>query len=251
MDKPLLAYNGNHVFHFTSFEAALKIISSTSLKFGSFKNMNDIAEVRREFFGILPEEKYLEVIEKYQSISLTEDKQKRRGFAIDPLWGHYAQNGNGVCLVFNKKLLKHNLKIQFGDFIAIRPIDYLVNFSNGVFDNETVSSKEIEQFVISHIEDIFFTKSIDWQYEQEIRILIKNEKDIFLKFDDATLCAIILCLPKVDDYKESNEFKILKAILPYKPILRYTTMLGDKRLINETGAFMCDKIGFDCEIDLD
>ena len=38
---------------------------------------------------------------KYQQISLTMDGN-RMGFDIPAMWGHYAQNGNGVCLVLTK-----------------------------------------------------------------------------------------------------------------------------------------------------
>ena len=39
-----MIYTGNHLFHYTKFESALKILISGTLKFGDFKNMNDIAE---------------------------------------------------------------------------------------------------------------------------------------------------------------------------------------------------------------
>ena len=43
-----MTYNGNHLFHYTSFLSALKILSSRTLLFGDFKSMNDIAESRRD-----------------------------------------------------------------------------------------------------------------------------------------------------------------------------------------------------------
>ena len=39
-----MTYNGNHLFHFTSFSSSIRIISSNCLIFGDFKNMNDISE---------------------------------------------------------------------------------------------------------------------------------------------------------------------------------------------------------------
>ena len=45
-----MTYNGNHLFHFTSFSSSIRIISSNCLIFGDFKNMNDISESRREIF---------------------------------------------------------------------------------------------------------------------------------------------------------------------------------------------------------
>ena len=43
-----MTYNGNHLFHYTSFSSALKIIVSGKLLFGEFKNMNEISEFHRE-----------------------------------------------------------------------------------------------------------------------------------------------------------------------------------------------------------
>ena len=39
-----MTYNGNHLFHYTSFEAAVKIVATNTLLFGCFGNTNDIAE---------------------------------------------------------------------------------------------------------------------------------------------------------------------------------------------------------------
>ena len=46
-----MTYNGNHIFHYTTFSSAIKIIASNNLLFGDFKNMNDISESRREVFN--------------------------------------------------------------------------------------------------------------------------------------------------------------------------------------------------------
>lgn len=97
-----MIYSGKHVFHFTKFESALRIITTKSLKFGRFENMNDIAEAKRDVYGMVSPDIILQELAKYQSISLTLDNPSRRGFKIDPLWGHYAQGGNGICLVFDK-----------------------------------------------------------------------------------------------------------------------------------------------------
>lgn len=239
--NPFMAFSGKHVFHFTKFESALRIIATQSLKFGRFENMNDIAEVKRDVYGMIPADTISNELAKYQSISLTLDKSpSHRGFYIDPLWGHYAQGGNGVCFVFNKDKLSQNVIEQFGKKAKIAPIQYLPNFSNAIF-TEGDSKEAVEKYIEDYIEDIFFTKSLDWEYEQELRILIKedgaNEKHLY--WGDA-LIAVILCLPKVVNYKESPEFRILKSMLPDTPILNYTISLGNKELLDENGKKVCD-----------
>ena len=249
--KPFMIYTGNHLFHYTKYESALKIIATKSLRFGDFRNMNDIAEVKREVFGMIPTEIIERELEKYRSISLTLDNSSRRGFSIDPLWGHYAQEGNGVCLVFEKDKLMLDLTNQFGHKATIAPINYLQEFTNAIFTQGN-TPEEVEKFIESNIDDIFFTKSIDWEYEHELRILIKdNEKCEALHYGNDTLIAAILCLPKIDDYKESVEFKILKSLLREKPVLHYTTSLGNKELLDENGEKTCGIIGIDWQLHLD
>lgn len=247
--NPFMVYSGKHVFHFTKFESALRIIATQSLKFGRFENMNDIAEVKRDVYGMIPADTISKELSNYQSISLTLDKSStHRGFYIDPLWGHYAQEGNGVCFVFDKDKLSQKVIEQFGEKAKIAPIQYLSNFSNAIF-TEGDSKEAVEKYIENNIEDIFFTKSLDWEYEQELRILIKGyDKDEKLHYGEDTLIAVILCLPKVVNYKESPEFKILRSMLTDVPILNYTTSLGNKELLDENGEKTCDILGEDLQI---
>lgn len=236
------------MFHFTKFESALRIIATQSLKFGRFENMNDIAEVKRVVYGMIPADRINAELAKYQSVSLTMDKSSRRGFYIDPLWGHYAQGGNGACLVFDKEKLFLKVKEQFGKKARIAPIRYLSKHTNAVF-TEGDSQEAVKKHINHNLKDIFFSKSIDWKYKQELRILIKEESsdERFLYWDDA-LIGVILCLPKLFDYKESTEFKVLKSLLPDIPILHYTSSLGNKELLDENGEKVCDIIGVDLQV---
>lgn len=246
--NPLLVYSGKHVFHFTGFESALKILATKSLQFGFFENMNDIAEVKKDVYGFISSDLIRNELSLYQSISLTKDKRSNRGFYIDPLWGHYAQKGNGVCFVFDFNKLKLNVKNQFGEKAIIKPIKYLSKFSNAIF-TEGNTREAIIEFIKGHIEEIFFTKSIDWKYEQEIRIVI-NADNTFRRslYWKDSLIAVIICLPRVEKYKESSEYKILKSLLVNIPILYYTTSLGNKKVVDENGEKVCDIIGVDLQI---
>lgn len=168
-----MIFTGNHLFHYTKFESALKIIATESLIFGNSKDMNDIAEVKRDVYGMIPTCIIEKELDKYKTISLTLDDASCRGFSIDPLWGHYAQGGNGVCLVFDRGKLEKKLKKQFGSKATIAPIKYLSNYSNAIF-TEGVTPLDVKKHIENSIEDIFFTKAIDWRYENELRILIKG-----------------------------------------------------------------------------
>lgn len=250
--EPSMIYSGNHLFHYTKFESALKIIITGSLKFGDFKNMNDIAEAYREVFGMAEDSIINRVLAEYQSICLTLDKPSRRGFSIDSLWGHYAQKGYGICLVFDKKKLKEQLKAQFGRNAMMAKINY-VSYHVGTVFTDGYTEDEVRRYVKGNIKKLFFTKSKDWKYEDEFRIVKTNKSNKDYLLYGNSLIAAILCLPMIEEYndfKESSEFKILKAILPNKPILRYTTKLGNKELLNEDGERTCGVIGIDCQIDI-
>lgn len=109
-----MTYNGKHLFHYTSFLSALKIILSEKLLFGDFKGMNDISESRREVFDDVA----IVELNRYKSISFTKDKREKRGFEIDSLWGYYSEKGKGVCLVFNKAKLIMQLRKQNSNDMA-------------------------------------------------------------------------------------------------------------------------------------
>ena len=249
-ERNFMTYDdGNHLFHYTKFDRALKIIISKTLRFGKFEDMNDIAEVKRDIFANLPPKLVEEELNKYQSISLTIDKNFPRGFSINPLWGHYADKGNGCCLVFNKNKLLTCFKKQFSEFNKkSKRITYKRKYSNAQFPQGNTLS-EVSHYIKKDIKNIFFTKSFEWKYEQEYRLLMYSEKEEYLNFGDSLL-AVILCLPKKERWKESEEYKMLKHIVGKTPILHYTTSFGDNILKDEDDKILYPTIGIDLHADL-
>lgn len=80
------------------------------------------------------------------------------------MWSHYAGNGKGICLEFDT---------AFEPFSKVRCMKYksempLINLTPMLCD------KDYEQVL-----DLFHTKSVDWQYEKEWRVL---HKDVGTKF---------------------------------------------------------------------
>ena len=79
------------------------------------------------------------------------------------------------------------------------------------------------------MDDLFFTKSLDWKHEQEYRFQLyssNEEETLFLRI---SLLAIILCMPKLNEIEDSLEYKILSKLIEL-PILHYKTCLGEKGL---------------------
>lgn len=227
-------WNWNEILcHFTSFESALRIIGSKILLFGNFQNMNDIAEVKRESHSMYPEA-FENELRMYKGISLTYSSDEQKAFEIDPLWGHYAQKGNGICLMFDKKELLNNYREQFPDVCIPEnlKIRYSENFTNAAFtDNDYDGLRQLKQ---SEVVDIFYTKHKAWEYENELRLIARSDREkIFLELKDCLL-GIIVCFPKEELADTFVDYKVLRKILPKeKPIFRYDTKFGNKGLYDE------------------
>lgn len=113
------------LYHYTSFENALKIIAAGKLRYSRLNGLNDINEAYRvecvdtcgqvsssdydQDFACISKGVISRALRNFRQISLSMDKEEKPGFAILPMWGHYAQKGKGVCLVFDKKKLLSKL----------------------------------------------------------------------------------------------------------------------------------------------
>ena len=126
-----------HLYHYTSFEAAIKIVASKELLFSKMDALNDINEQSGpEIIGGKSESGLIKkVLKGYTQISLTMDYQHGRdGYDIPAMWGHYAQKGKGVCLVFQKEELLKAVKRR----------------------NTTLYSKEVDYFDTLNPQDFLY-----------------------------------------------------------------------------------------------
>ncbi len=190
------------LYHFTSFGAACKIIESKRMRFGRQSQMNDLVEsnkmvFQRVVFGNLEEDNlnglYAEKeMHKYQQISFAQDRcvddRIYEGFNLHPMWGLYADKGNGVCLVFDKE----KLKLADGDYA--NDVDYLdMVLPDFGFMNKSKAGLKAE--IWRRRDEIFFCKRKEWEYEQEYRVIrrAKHEwDDEYLDVSDS-LSFVILC----------------------------------------------------------
>lgn len=195
--------NTERLYHYTTYNSALKILQSHTLLFGRLKDMNDINELYRPLaFFYHPRHGYRnnddihkkmkEDFYKYQQISLTHDGN-RMGFDIPAMWGHYAQNGNGVCLVFDKAKLttyldekKRQQRIVYDDIKYTKDYSPEINYNTDPNNNLIAFGEEEEK-------DYFFHKTEDWSYEQEFRVIIKSDSEERekLNFKDSLLAIIM------------------------------------------------------------
>ena len=167
------------LYHFTSFDTALKIIESNHLRYGRLNNMNDIHENDKIVFvdaNNHPTDKFpsdvldelYDEIYKYRQISLTADDKEgdKDGFDLHQMWGLYADKGEGVCLIFDKKELEKGFgSAALHDRVSYdKTVDsYYISLSNTA-DKVSVEIRE-------HANEIFFHKRREWEHEQEYRLL--------------------------------------------------------------------------------
>ena len=167
------------LYHFTSFDTALKIIESNHLRYGRLNNINDIHENDKIVFvdaNNHPTDKFpsdvldelYDEIYKYRQISLTADDNEgdKDGFDLHQMWGLYADKGEGVCLIFDKKELEKGFgSATLHDRVSYdKTVDsYYISLSNTA-DKVSVEIRE-------HANEIFFHKRREWEHEQEYRLL--------------------------------------------------------------------------------
>lgn len=239
------------LYHYTTFDSAIKILQSRTLLFGRLKDMNDINELYRP---MVPDfnpnrqaennDKLYDNLEKepnkYQQISLTMDG-RRYGFDIPAMWGHYANKGKGVCLVFDKNKFVNRLKEEHKRHLLYGKIIYTNNFSPTIFCR-TKTDDTIIPFAKKEEKDWFFRKTKDWQYEQEYRVLIKSDSESRekLEFEDSLIAVVMHNAESValnQTIFDSIEFQIINKIIgsynPAIPVLEHCTFVQERLLKTE------------------
>ena len=233
------------LYQYTKFDSAIRIILSEQLKFGRLGDMNDVNEAYKHISfdhrGNIKTEDVQKELKLYRQISLTMDSSTYQGFDISAMWGHYAEKGKGVCLVFDKrKLLK---------YISPEMYSRKVNYKRKFKGNVRIDSENIAKSLERRRKEFFFTKSSDWKYEQEFRVITKVKNcsdDLYLDFKDS-LIAIILqysdgCknyVPVNDKVFSSLNFKILDRIVKRNLlILEYGDFFGEVTLCDSKGGIL-------------
>jgi hypothetical protein len=227
------------LYHYTKFQSAVKILDSMSLKFASLDRMNDINERYRPLY--IPNsndteiesfsEEFYKQLSHVKQISLTRDIGKHYGFDIPAMWGHYAEMGEGVCFILDKEKIEKEAKLA--KYICSK-VTYLDTHHDFILDT---IPKDIPNYFYNQKKELFFTKTKDWSYEQEFRILELDawSKDSFLNIRNA-LIAIVLYDNSSQSVFGMTKYKLIKAISFDIPILEYSnTNLWGTSLIDEDG----------------
>lgn len=171
------------LFHFTRFDALIKILDDLTLLPSTFRNLNDMNEgninnmnMDKNFMVMYDAEKYIK--EHCQLLSFSQNYAihgiEQEGSNHPAMWAHYADNSNGVCIVIDKDaFIKKNQSIFKTHFCKFEDVTY------SIFN--TPSDKEInynattaEDFIMNNWKTLFFLKHKDWEHEDEHRLFIMD-----------------------------------------------------------------------------
>lgn len=177
------------LYHYTNLECFLRIWQKKILLFSkSHKTTNNDFFEKRKIFNITGDclsvtrqewDLFSDNVDKFLQISLNHDYEDLEGCLSSMMWGQYADNGNGVCI----ELDSDKLKIQEGT-IWSNMIEYLKMHPKVDVDANIIKDPTSHvDFIVSHIDDIFFKKQRHWAFENEFR-LISNTVP-FLDIKDA------------------------------------------------------------------
>lgn len=211
------------LYHYTTYDSFYKIWVSQKLKLGKIEEMNDIYERRKmielsigpkrgvkEFIRTNgdPFDFIFEQIRRFRQVCFTKDfKDGRKGCLSSMMWGQYAKNEKGVCIEFNKEnLMLDSDKYLFDniDYVCSIPIPH---FDSSLFDEN--AKDNVCNHIIENKDIVFFKKHIDWEHENEFRIVSKpreDSKDIYLSIENAITAVYV-------QNRESIETTILKKIV--------------------------------------
>lgn len=211
--EPAIFCRIEKLYHYTSLDSAKKIISSGTLRMSPQSKVNDINESNRfiSWESNITSDVFNEA-GKYHQTSLTSDEDKKPGFAISPMWGHYAQRGKGVCLVFDKKRLLTIVERKGYDHGKVEYSD--------IYDSSILVRGEPEEYFKKNIKHIFFSKSADWSYEREYRVIGRtNGGQMEIPIKDSLMAVIVYTFEDINENESplssatySKLFRSLKTL---------------------------------------
>lgn len=181
----------SRLFHYTKRETFCKYIwPNKNLRSGEICNLNDLFERYKKVSTEQCSQAALlhafEVIRnQFRQISFTMDFDSFKEGCMSPLmWAYYAESTNGVCIEFDPT------KIHFAADDICRPINYVDWPSREIAIPMNVKSlTDLRSFIFDNVDSIFFTKSRDWDKENEFKVLTTRE---FTSFDmDAIRCVYV------------------------------------------------------------
>lgn len=206
-----------YIYHYTSFETAIKIIYNDTLLLSTLSRTNDTSEQKLrincdKFKDGLSQEQ-ISLFEKYwedwsinsKLICFSRDRKKEditmsfktdpfdmtgRGFALPRMWAQYARNNSGVCFVISRDEFERKVLELYPEAICknvkyyhwVNRLELSENTVNELVKiiNHNPDTEYAQTFLRENVEFadyLFFSKLSDWEGENEYRVLVPNSKD--------------------------------------------------------------------------
>ena len=108
------------------------------------------------------------------------------------MWGHYADSHKGICIGFDY----YELSFTFRGTIVPEHVKYPE-------DNEYPKWNPFVDDAITQIDKIYFTKSKDWKYEKEWRVVFPEHGRTLQKINPNAIVSVYLGCQIVKDDKET------------------------------------------------
>ncbi len=162
--------DNNLLYHFTTADSLLKILSNMTLKLSTFDNLNDLNETDincnwSDSFNHIRIKRYIQDHCKLICFSqnyIYNEKFHEAGYNHPRMWAQYSNNNTGACIVINEKKLKEiNDKNLIGVFNKIESVGY----DHLLYDNAIKDKADAKNFIEIYYRHIFFKKHIDWSQE--------------------------------------------------------------------------------------
>jgi hypothetical protein len=246
---PALGVPGDFYFHYTTREAAFEyILPDRQLRLSPAHLVQDPLESNPAFLGAEfglsdnPEVDYenqvsameagmrLQQLRRHSKVlSLTIDVPDHdgnaevfgRGYARARMWQQYAENHQGVCLMFRRELLHAKALDEIQGRTAGAWADGVIYTERGILDNPaatlmpnpaTTDADVVEQHIRNHLKSIFFTKLLDWETEHEYRFVEPSMDDGYTFVDIGDTLACVILGWKFPEWQAHGAFEMCQSV---------------------------------------
>lgn len=256
------------LYKFIPFEGFRKTIEGWTLKCSTIYGVNDILENVPCF----PKNKPSEINTNLQNSFTEAFFSFSHKMSVPAMWGHYAANATGVCMVFvlpcekltgrnGYRVYRNAPSYELGasnssdDTTALLDLVYSDERAKYPYEDiETYPKPEQEKEVASRLTDLLIRKAACWQYENEIRLFDSFDNadsvvnDYLLYFWIMRYFAGVLVAPKCEVHKavikkliETSYANIEKErpSLIY-PLLKNGWIVQDARFARSTFSIVSD-----------
>ncbi|WP_444945133.1 DUF2971 domain-containing protein [Microbulbifer sp. VTAC004] len=210
-----------YLYHYTSMDTAINhILKNKTLLFNPLANVNDPMESDPNYWAFSSSGKFRDQLSDYfknriKTVCFSRDVQGdwepgccpsdfcARGHSKPRMWATYGDDNKGVCLIFDKELLRQAFEnglngqgrllhgaVRYGKQLPADKRKAAVTDLK-VFEGnfEEALQKKIED----HHDIYFFYKHVDWSTEDEYRFVITGgePRPIELAFDDALVGVVV------------------------------------------------------------